>query len=336
MVSLILLPPLGILDNPELGRDTAVLVTHSDGSSESTLGTALAQYPKIALALHPVDAPLHTITLPPLPSNRRDAALRVKLEDEVLMDTAQLTLAVQAVGKQIFHVCTVRTALLTQITTVLQSLGHGQRPVVALAAQLPQDSHQTLGEWTLYRDAQGAGAVPTQISEASHGVNDHAKPSGNATQAFNPAYLTAANARFNATQSNRDLWQRWRWVALLAALCAFIYVAGTWLHWRNMLALEKQAQRSIATSFTQALPNTPMIDPVLQLQRASAGGNALTQALANLPADWPQGTVTQLAWANKRLSVTANASALKLNAAQQTLMTENLAAKNIAITWSKP
>ncbi len=327
MVSLILLPPLS---HTALAHNTAVLVVQGSAATANTLGVALAKYPKATLALHPVDAPLHTLTLPPLPTHRHDAALRVKLEDAVLLDTAQLTLAVQAAGKHTFHVGSVRTAMLAQLTEVLKSLGHPQRSVVALAAHLPQNSQQTLGDWTLYRDEHGAGAMPTQANE----TNPEAL--GSAAPAFNPALLIASKATFTATQSSRDLWRRWRWATMVAALCAIVYVAGTWLHWRNLLALEKQAYSSIATSFTQALPNTPMIDPVLQLQRASAGGNALTQALANLPADWPQGTVTQLAWANKRLSVTANASALKLNAAQQLLMAENLATKNIAVTWSKP
>jgi hypothetical protein len=79
-----------------------------------------------------------------------------------------------------------------------------------------------------------------------------------------------------------------------------------------------------------------MVDPVLQLQRASKGGNALTTALANIPADWPQGMVTQMSWANKRLAITANASAMKLTDAQKKTLLDTLAAKNITVTWSKP
>jgi hypothetical protein len=103
-----------------------------------------------------------------------------------------------------------------------------------------------------------------------------------------------------------------------------------------VLALQQQAQRSAQAAFEQAMPNTPVSDMVKQLKAATTGGNALTSALENIPADWAQGAVTQMTWANKRLSITVNAAVLKLNAAQQTLMAENLAAKNIAVIWSKP
>jgi hypothetical protein len=254
--------------------------------------------------------------------------MRVKLEDSVLVDTAQLTLAVQALGKNAFNVSTVRTALLAQVSAALEALGHGNRSVVALAAHLPQNAVQTLGAWTLYRDAQGAGAVPTQAQDDDSTVES--------PKEFNLSHLSANSAAFTATQSNRDVWQRWRWAALLAALCAVVYIASTWLHWRSVLALQQQAQRSAQAAFEQAMPNTPVSDMVKQLKAATTGGNALTSALENIPADWTQGAVAQMTWANKRLSITVNAAVLKLNAAQQTLMAENLAAKNIAVTWSKP
>jgi Type II secretion system (T2SS), protein L len=336
MVSLILLPPLNASTLAQgLGRDTAVLIAQGASMSNSDLGLALAQHPKANIALHPVDAPLHAITLPPLPSNRRDAAIRVKLEDAVLVDTAQLTLAVQALGKNTFNVSTVHTALLAQVTAALKTLGHGNRSVVALAAHLPLDSAQSLGAWTLYRDAHGAGAVPHQTVLQAH-LDDSLAES---PSEFSPARLINPgknSAPFTATQSNRDVWRRWRWATLLAGLCAAVYIASTWLHWRNVLAVQQQAQRSAQAAFEQAMPNTPVSDMVKQLKAAATGGNALTSALGNIPGDWAQGAVTQMIWDNKRLSITVNAALLKLNPAQQTLMAENLAAKNITVTWSKP
>jgi Type II secretion system (T2SS), protein L len=339
-VSLILLPPLSASTLAlGLGRDTEVLVAHGANMSNSSLGLALAQHPKANIALHPVDAPLHTIALPPLSANRRDAALRVKLEDAVLVDTAQLTLAVQALGKNAFNVSAVRTTLLAQVSTALEALGHSQRSVVALAAHLPLDSAQSLGAWTLYRDAQGAGAVPHQTVLQAHVDGSPANFLADSPTEFSPSRLInfgKNSAPFTATQSNRDVWQRWRWAALLAGLCAAVYIASTWLHWRNVLAVQQQAQRSAQTAFEQAMPNTPVSDMVKQLKAAATGGNALTNTLENIPADWVQGAVTQMIWSNKRLSITVNAALLKLNPAQQTLMAENLAGKNIAVTWSKP
>ncbi len=319
IASLIALPPLR-LDSPT--ANTAVTVFHAGQMLTSTLGEALAKYPKAVMALHPVDAPMHAVSLPPLPANRRDAALRVKLEDVLLEDTSQLTLAVATTGKNAFAVSCVATPLLKSVLTTLQELGHGSRAVIALAGSLPADSERSLGEWTLWRDAQGAGALP---ATANSGI-----------QALVATELSTNTAAFTPTQAKGSTWARWRWALLLAALCALVYLVGLWLHSRNLLALERQANRSMAAAFQDALPNTPMVDAVVQLQRAASGGNALTTALGNIPAEWPQGMVTQLNWSSKRLSVTASPALLKLDEAQQKTLTDALAAKNIALTWSKP
>ena len=324
IASLIALPPLR-LDSPT--ANTAVTVFHAGQILTSTLGAALTQYPKAVMALHPVDAPMHAVSLPPLPANRRDAALRVKLEDVLLSDTAQLTLAVATIGKNAFAVSCVATPLLKNVLTTLQELGHGSRAVIALASSLPADSERSLGEWTLWRDAKGAGALPAALSSAT---------ANSGIQALAATELSTNTAAFTPTQAKGASWARWRWALLLAALCAVVYLVGLWLHSRNLLALERQANRSMAAAFQDALPNTPMVDAVVQLQRAATGGNALTTALGNIPAEWPQGMVTQLNWSSKRLSVTVSPAPLKLDEAQQKAFTDALAAKNIALTWSKP
>ncbi len=334
MVSLILLPPLSA-STLELGHDTAVTIALGASLSSGSLGLALAQNPQANIALHPLDAPMQTLVLPPLAVNRRDAALRVKLEDAVLQDTSQLTLAVQDLGQNTFSVSTVHNALLAQARATLKSLGYANRTLVALASHLPLDSEQTLGAWTLYRDTQGAGAMPKQtaLQTSSDGSTFEPPPEFNPTRLIN---LGKNSGAFVTSQSNHDLWQIWRWALLLAALCAAVYVASTWLHWRNVLALQKQAQRSAQVAFEQAMPNTPVSDMAKQLRAATIGGNALTAALENIPTDWAQGAVTHISWANKRLSITVNAAVLKLSAMQQTSMAETLATKNIVVTWSKP
>lgn len=319
MVSFIVLPPLHL---ESLTADTVVTVFHSGQGMISPLSAALAQFPKASIALHPADAPLHLVSLPPLPANRRDAALRVKLEDLLLSDAAQLSLAVKTLAKNSFEVSCVAKPLLAIVLDRLQALGQGNRPIIALASILPADSERVLGEWTLWRDAQGAGAMPAA--------------QGNALAELKATDLSPQTAAFTATQAQGATWQRWRWAALLAVLCGLVYVLGLWLHSRNLLAIESQANRSIAASFQEALPNTPMVDPIIQLQRAATGGNALSTALGNIPSDWPQGMVTQLTWANTRLSITASPVPLKLNDAQQKSFADALAAKNIAVTWSKP
>jgi type II secretory pathway component PulL len=317
--SYIVLPPLHF---ESFAANTAVTVFHAGQTLASTLSAALAQFPKAAIALHPADAPLHAVSLPPLPANRRDAALRVKLEDLLLSDTAQLTLAVSTLAKNNFTVSCVATPLLTNVLASVQALGHANRPVVALASGLPADSERSLASWTLWRDAQGAGALPSA--------------QGSTIQALTAADLSTITAAFTSTHAKGATWQRWRWAALLAVLCGLVYVGGLWLHSRHLLALEGQAKRSMVAAFQDAMPNTPMVDPVVQLQRAAAGGNALTTALGSIPAEWPPAMVTQLNWSSKRLSITANPAPLKLSEAQQKTFTDLLAAKNIAVTWSKP
>jgi type II secretory pathway component PulL len=321
IASYIVLPPLHQIS---LTAASDVTVFHAGQTLTSTLSTALAQFPQAALALHPADAPMHAVNLPPLPANRRDAALRVKLDDLLLSDTAQLTLAVTTLAKNSFAVSCVATPLLISVLASLQALGHANRPVIALASSLPADSERSLGAWTLWRDAQSAGALPS--------VEGHTAPPLSAADLSGKAANTAI---FTATQAKGSTWQRWRWAALLAVLCGLTYTAGLWLHSRSLLALEAQANRSMAAAFQEALPNTPMVYPVVQLQRAATGGNALTTALGSIPADWPQGMVTQLNWSSKRLSITASPAPLKLNEAQQKTFTDALAAKNIAVTWSK-
>ncbi len=334
MVSFIVLPPLQL---EPLSANTAVTVFHAGQTLTSPLAAALAQFAKAVVALHPVDAPLHTVILPPLPAGRRDAALRVKLEDSILGDAARLTLAVDTLGKHRFAVACVAAPLLTAVLASLRELGHAGRTVVALTSHLPIDSTRSLGDWTLWRDAQGAGALPLAVNDSANESADHAV--NRATDSFDAligSQLSSKLTPFTATQTHGAMWRRWRWALLLAALCALVYLAGLWLHSRNLLALERQAQRSTAAAFQDALPNTPMVDAVIQLQRAATGGNALSTAMANIPADWPPDMVTQINWASKRLSITASPALLKLNEAQQKTLADTLAGKNIALTWSKP
>jgi hypothetical protein len=112
-------------------------VFHGGQRLDSPLGAALAQFPKAAVALHPVDAPLHVLSLPPLPTSRRDAALRVTLEDAVLGDTSALSLSVLPLGGNRFSVACTATDTLRTLNAALQALGQGSRSVVALAACLP-------------------------------------------------------------------------------------------------------------------------------------------------------------------------------------------------------
>lgn len=328
MVStLILLPPL---QQAVLGGDTLVFVVSEQGQSALILRQALQQYPKAGLALHPLDAPLHTITLPPLPANRRDAALRVKLEDAVLVDTGTLALAVHPAGVNTFHVCVADKRALQTVHQVLLGLGHGQRPVAALSAQLPiatptqGQPQQILFGWALHRDELGAGAGP--VHSASNDVEHR----------LDMSTLLPKPCIFQTAPSTNGPWRQWRWAALLMVVCAVVYVGSTWLQWRQLLALERQAHASTAAAFASALPNTPMIDATLQLQRAAMGGNALTQALAKIPADWPNTAITQWSWEQSRLSITVNPAVLGLDVQQQAQTTQSLASAGIAVTWSKP
>ena len=332
MPTFIVLPPLR---EDALSDNTAVTVFHAQQVKRMGLLEALASMPKALLALHPVDAPLHTVNLPPLPLARRMAALRVVLEDALLTDTAQLTLAMQPNGKQRFTVACAATQLLERVHSVLRTAGHANRPVAALLASLPDNSTVSFEQWLLWRDERGSGALPKPLaSDASQPVSDSVAPELQAHHLSRAALIFQSRA---AAQGS--VWLRWRWAALLAALCAAVYTAGVYWHAQQLLVLEKQAKITTQAAFAQALPNTPMIDPVKQLQMASqanALASDLSAALAKVPSDWPSGMVTQLNWAGKRLSLTVNPLMMQLTEAQQQALSASMVSSNIVLIWSKP
>jgi type II secretory pathway component PulL len=277
---------------------------------------------------------VYTVTLPPLPANRRDTALRAKLEDTVLIDIHQLQLLIKPLGKHRFSVATVAKSTLINIATYFKDAQQVERVIVPLTAYLLNFGEYALEDWLLWHDDTGAGAVPIQTNITAPTLT---------TQMLRRNETLA----FTSTRHQGNHWQRWRIAIILFGLCCLVLLFNLGLTRRNGLIQTQQIEAEIARLFKQALPSTPLSSqPVAQLEQAlglqttNIGGAAinsdapltLLQAMSYLPSDWPSGAVTQLSWQASRLSVTINKTVMKdigIDEVQINNLSERLADKNI-------
>ncbi len=338
MSELIVLPPLTSHWHTDplakiLHSSTDVLILGAKANTRMGFSQALQQYPKARLALHPIDAPLYSVTLPPLPANRRDIALRAKLEDTVLIDIYQLQLAIKPLGKHRFSVATVAKLTLANIAAYFKDVQQVERITVPLTAYLLDFGEYVLEDWLLWYDDTGAGAAPTPA---------------NTTVPILTAYMLRRNETlaFTSTRHQGSRWQYWRVAIILISLCCLVLLVNLGLTRRNGLVYTQHIEAEIARLFKEALPNTPLSSqPVAQLEQALGLQNntkdllinndtplTLLQALSYLPSDWPSKAVTQLSWQGSRLSVTLNMTILKssgVDEVQINSLSERLADKSI-------
>jgi hypothetical protein len=340
MSELIILPPLTSRWYTDplaklLEPNTDVLVLCANANIHIAFSQALQQYPKANLALHPIDAPLYTITLPPLPANRRDTALRAKLEDTVLIDIHQLQLAIKPLGKHRFSVATAAKLTLANIATYFKDAQQPERVIVPLTAYLLNFGEYILEDSLLWHDETGAGVIPTQTDT---------------TAAILTAQLLRRNetiAFTNTRHQGSSRWHYWRVTIFLISLCCLVLLINLGLTRRNGLIQTQQIETEIARLFKEALPNTPLSSqPVAQLEQAlglqtsntkgvvisSDTPSTLLQAMSYLPSDWPSGAVTKLSWQASRLSITLNLAIMKdsgIDELQINSLSERLADKNI-------
>jgi type II secretory pathway component PulL len=340
MSQLIVLPPLTShwhadpLAKP-LQLETLVMVVCHRATAIITMAFehALRQYPKAYLALHPVDAPLYAVKLPPLPANRRETAVRAKLEDSVLNDIHQLQLAIKPLGNHQFSVATAAKSTLSHVASCLKGYQQRERVIVPLTAYLSNIGEYTMGDWLLWHDATGAGALPLEPNTA--------------VPALTPQSLSRhEKIAFTSTQPSASVWQRWRVTFILMALCGLVALINLGLTWRHAIKQMQQIDAEITRLFKATLPNTPLSgQPVVQLEQA-LGINAnptasepltFIQAVSALPTDWPSGAVTALSWQTPRLTVTLNSEVMNnfgIDETQQTALSDSFAAKNITFIWS--
>jgi hypothetical protein len=348
MPELIVLSPLAhaLHQNPNapvLNDDTGVTVLVSGlvNTPPLTFFQALQQYPKAEVLFHPIDAPLHIISLPPLPATRREAALRVKLEDLTLEDPSQLTLSIQALGQHHFAVLLVSKTLLAHVQTALNIRNQTHRVLSGLSASLPHNSEHRLNDHVLWRDAKGAGAMPTQTVNTS------------CTPLDTRQLLNAKSFSFQSHAQPARHWALWRWPLVLLAACALVGLLSIWLNWRQGLAQLHAIQTQTNQIFKAALPNEPLRgDPVKLLNNAlgiatneatsdkDTSNPSLMKALSYVPAHWPSGAIIGVSWKASRLNLTLNPTVLAtvsgapLDDVQKTQLTAPLSAHAITVTWS--
>lgn len=346
MSEFIVLPPLTNRWHTDplekaLQPNTDVLVLCVNANICMAFSQALQQYPKARLALHPIDSPVYTVTLPPLPANRRDTALRAKLEDTVLIDIHHLQLAIKPLGKHQFSVATAAKLTLTNIANYFKETQQVERVTIPLTAYLLNFGEYTLEDWLLWHDETGAGVTPIHT---------------NNTAPILTAQMLRRNetTAFTSTRHQGNHWQRWRIAIVLLGLCCLVLLVNLGLTRRNGLVHTQQIETEIARLFKEALPNTPLSSqPVAQLEQALGlqttnisgvaikGDTPLTllQVLSYLPSDWPSGAVTHLSWQSSRLSVTINKTVMKdvgIDEVQINNLSERLADKNITFVLESP
>ncbi len=306
-----------------LSAHTPVQQGQTNHWQTTTLQAALAAHPRAKVLLHPADAPIAVLTLPPLPAARRDAALRVVLEERVLGEVQSLALAVQPLGAQRFAVAYCERGLLAWVQQSVQALGAANAPLGALAAHLPTDSTQRLGDWQLWVDAQGAGALPT------HG-------DVNSNEAAPSLTLQASPLAFQSYASAGSVWVRWRWAGYAALLCVAVGLAGQFAYWRSLVSANALAQARINLAFNKALPNTPVSDAIKQLRAAASGGadtTALAAALAKLPPEVTPAAVQSFEWRSGSLTVTLSGKTLAYSETQKSAFAQRLQTAGVTVRW---
>ncbi len=351
MVDLIVLPPLAHLADRVYGADTPVWRVSSPGKAmRCTLAQAFKGGRTPVLLLHPQDARIAWVKLPRLPAEKLARAAALSLEEQVLTDPQELVVTVGERSGDLVAVCFTDKALLAQLKSTLTQLGHSQAPVGAAAGALKGDAVWLEGGLACIFRAGDCAVVPaevislvtTELAQCTVYVSDsdtaseRTWPEGWQEKLALPPFTTPSMLFID--RKTRDAARRlWRVPFLLAALCAIAWVLGLTIWWQVLKAEAARRQSAIAQQFAKALPGTPIVDPVVQLQRAAHGGGPTTtfeqivlaadKAAASLPAQ----TVLSAEYSGERL--TLKLAKDKLTPAVKTQF--ELAARNarLRINW---
>ncbi|MGZ5201304.1 MAG: type II secretion system protein GspL [Telluria sp.] len=284
------------------------------------LGDLVAAARRVVLIVSAADVTLLSVQAPPLSGHRLKAALPGLVEEHILgdpLDTVLVAGPQQPDGSR--PVAVVQRDWLEQLVRIL--LAQGARAVTALPAQLclplqpgsvtaaiaggeltlRQSQFQGLG---LALDGPPAAALQTaralagdaplvlyvpheQLGEyqaialdAGPGIAIEQEDwahwiSGSRSTAFDlvPG-LGAAGA------AQRD-WSRWRWPIRLALLVLVINLAALNFQWLRMRGEANGVRQSMTQTFRSVYPNTPVIDPVAQMQQNISRARASTGELAH-------------------------------------------------------
>ena len=337
----ILLPRLGDASQCDanmpvkLCLDTAQSV-HAMPLHEALRICASLRNRSVAILLHPADAPVHTVSLPPVPAAKRDLAIRAAMSDAVLQDARSLTRLSLALGAHRYAVAYVLTNTLSAIQSVLKDCGAEHVLLSSAVFALPQsvnavqgdeDNHGGLSStWLVQRDAAGhiyfGGVLPANLAKSAL---DTAPLSLDAVAWQMPHIGFVPPAQANAPSV-------WRWTVRLAMLCFFVAGAGQWLETARLRQQAQSLNQGINAAFIKAMPNTPLVDAEAQLAKQNKGNAAspFEQALsapehANLSAT----SVKRMVWAGGKL-------VLEKNAGDKAALEKSAADKNNTLGAQRP
>ena len=308
MADLIVLPALSSLTDGVYTADTIVWRISSPAKPlRCTLAQALTGSRRPVVLLHPQDARIAQIKLPRLPAEKLARAAALALEEQILTDPQELVLATAERDNTFIKLSFTDRQVLAQLKSTLTQLGYLQTPVGAAAAALKENAVWLEGEQACVFRAEDCVVLPKQALALLTGQLSECTVYGselenNAALGLPEDWIikpglppfTFPSMLFIDSKTRQAARRLWRTPAILAVLCAISWVGGLGLWWQVLKLQSHQMQAAIAQEFAKVLPGTPILDPVLQLQRATQGGGQLSpfervmaaadKAAASLPA----------------------------------------------------
>jgi type II secretion system protein L len=310
MTDSILLPPKNQWPIEGLAASTPVRVVVGNAlPARSTLSEALRNTKRAQVLLHPLDARTTKVNVPRLAKDKLKQAVPLALEDRLLSDPREVAISTGERSGEALEVAFTDRSVLSELRTLMRNYGAAGSTVAPLTAAINPKALPCAwveGETACVWMGDECAVVPTAVLPSAadragnagrvygDGIEPELLPAGWGNE-FGVPPLAAARLAFEDPTQAKAAWKTWKVPLVLAGFTVVAGMLGMYAYWR-MLASEATALReSMGRSFTKALPSTPMVDPVSQLQRAiTTGGSgasdferlidAADRAAQNLPA----------------------------------------------------
>jgi|GEM_PF-4351259 len=351
MADLIVLPALSSLTDGVYTADTIVWRISSPAKPiRCTLAQALIGLRRPVVLLHPQDARIAQVKLPRLPAEKLARAAALALEEQILTDPQELVLAIGERDNTFIRLSFTDRQVLAQLKSTLTQLGHMQTPIGAVATALKENAIWVEGEQACVFRKEDCAVLPKQALALVTGQLPHCTVYGSELENTTALGLpedwtikpglppfTLPSMLFMDSKARQATRRLWRTPAILAVLCIITWVGGLSLWWQLLKLQSHQMQAAIAQQFAKVLPGTPILDPVLQLQRVTQGGGQLSpfervmlaadKAAASLPAQ----TVLAADYAGEKL--TLKLAKEKLSPAVKTQFETAARNAHLRISW---
>lgn len=349
MSDLILLPSAATLASGGFASDTGVWRLAAGQTQRMTLAAALNESRRPVVLLHPADARLAQVKVPPMNRERSLRAAALALDEQLLGESGSLQVALGERIGDLLRIALVDRALITSLRTLLGQLGAAQAPIGPLAAALPPTQMPALwgvdGEIFLFSTEATLSLPPEDaatvlaLGATATGTTYGLAPLDGWTTGGSLPPLQVPSILFSNGQAGKQLWKAWRAPSYLAAACALAALAGLSLWWQALNGEATRLQDSMRAQFVKALPGTPMTSsPVEQLRAALTGGSGastferLLEASDRAAASWPRDLLQGADYGNERL--TLRFAAKGLDASAKTQIESSLKGVGLNAQWT--